>query len=616
MKRINTYFRAVNDYRKNTDKQPECVKIRAQIAEACREKDKIQTERVRCTIKTDWVEEIEKGLVFVEKALKEERQFIRSNGEVVPIEKVRHVSKSSVEHLARHSELITRETEGEDLTPDKIYTVEKLTDFSVYENRFLYMMLCYLRDFISIRYSKILDAVNTYKGKAQIEKTIHTPSGELNFSMKLSEVNRGDEYLAAHNEAKDILDRIDLLLKTVMLFLSFPLMQEVKKSPMLKPPITKTNVLRMNHNFKGSLALYEYVSAYDEDGYTLTTETKEINGFRNGAAEDFAELTRAASFLTYEYGLDIREHLTEMFEREEQERKAEEQRKLVAQMEALRKRVKESGLGMEEYMLMLEKRNKALQADSEELEIVRKDNERLSQTISLQENTISSLNSEIERLNEQYESTVAAHAAEITAMNERFAEEKQAMAEEHSREIEALNSAHESEKEMLTASFEEEKNNIISAYNAEIERINGEIDSRIGEVTAKYEAQISTMHESYGKEIEGVRSAYYELNHKLEDASKDNAAMRQKNAELSEGILLLKAKLNALKSKYSAFDGTEKFDTEDGFNDLEEQYKVFKKFFDSTWKKTKRTIRKKALSDLKEGKFDKKAGDGDSSDDI
>ena len=102
MKCITTYFRAINDYRKNTDKQPDCVKARKTVAETDRENDFIETERVKCTIDTDWVEAIEKGLVYVEKALKEERQFIRSNGEVVPIEKVKHVSKSSVEQ--RNSE--------------------------------------------------------------------------------------------------------------------------------------------------------------------------------------------------------------------------------------------------------------------------------------------------------------------------------------------------------------------------------------------------------------------------------------------------------------------------------------------------------------------------------
>ena len=105
-----------------------------------------------CTIDDEWVKAIEEGLEFVEKAVREERQFIRTNGEVVPIEKMKKISKDSVEHLAKHSEMITHVPEdGKSIIPDKMYMVEKLSDYAVYENRFLYMMLCYLRDFINYR---------------------------------------------------------------------------------------------------------------------------------------------------------------------------------------------------------------------------------------------------------------------------------------------------------------------------------------------------------------------------------------------------------------------------------------------------------------------------------
>ena len=41
-------------------------------------------------------------------------------------------------------------------------------------------------------------------------------------------------------------NRIDMLLQNVLLLLKMPLMVEVSKAPMLRPPITKTNVLRIN----------------------------------------------------------------------------------------------------------------------------------------------------------------------------------------------------------------------------------------------------------------------------------------------------------------------------------------------------------------------------------
>ena len=89
------YYRALSEYRNVTAKERRLEKRRKAIAAAGG--DRIEIVTVNCIIEEDWIEAIEKGLVHVEKAINEERQFIRSNGEVVPIEKVKNVSKDSVE---------------------------------------------------------------------------------------------------------------------------------------------------------------------------------------------------------------------------------------------------------------------------------------------------------------------------------------------------------------------------------------------------------------------------------------------------------------------------------------------------------------------------------------
>ena len=73
--------------------------------------------------------------------MRESRQFILRQGQTVPVEKVKRVSRASVEHLSRHSELITKVPEpGGDLRPDKLHMTENVGTFAVYENRFLYML--------------------------------------------------------------------------------------------------------------------------------------------------------------------------------------------------------------------------------------------------------------------------------------------------------------------------------------------------------------------------------------------------------------------------------------------------------------------------------------------
>ena len=152
MNQLDTYFRALTEYSKETKSNREIVSLTEHLIESEPIKEALLVKRAVCIIDEEWVNEIEKGLVYIEKAIKEERQFILSNGEVIPIEKVKGISRHSIEHLSRHSNLITRYDGGDDIVPDGLYTVEKLTDYTVYENKFLYMLLCYLRDFISISY--------------------------------------------------------------------------------------------------------------------------------------------------------------------------------------------------------------------------------------------------------------------------------------------------------------------------------------------------------------------------------------------------------------------------------------------------------------------------------
>ena len=66
----------------------------------------IDTALLDCTVSTDWIDRIERAMPYLENAVHQNRQFILRQGETVPLERAKRVSRASVEHLARHSELI------------------------------------------------------------------------------------------------------------------------------------------------------------------------------------------------------------------------------------------------------------------------------------------------------------------------------------------------------------------------------------------------------------------------------------------------------------------------------------------------------------------------------
>ena len=557
MNQLDVYYRALLNYRKLTTANHDCSQLRSAIAQADAEKDKITIKRAFCTIDGDWVDAIEAGLVHVEKAIKEDRQFIRSNGEVVPIEKVKRISKETTTHLAKHSNLITRYEEGEDIVPDKLYMIERLNDYAVYENRFLYMLLCYLRDFITLRYNDILDLTHKYDATVTVDKSISTGKHKMKYTVSMHDLRRDDPYLKNNNPARDIIDRIDLILKAVLAFLSTPLMSEVAKAPMLKPPITKTNVLKMDNNFKGAMALYDFVISYDKPGYTVEHRESVISPFGDDLADEMAEAASLVSFLAYEYGLGMKKELKESYLAQEERLKAEKVKERAERVEALKRKLQKTGEGIEEYVITLEKQLRALEGESARADALFAENNEYKENEK--------------RLNDKIE----ALGKEIEAEKERFLEEKQ----RHFEEVESMKKAHEDAMHDLIVKHEEVLQSIAEERRAEAEA---------------YARQLEDVRESARKTVEEARTkcdeAVREANCAADNARAECEQYKTKNEQLVESSRIDAARIKAL-------GGVDRdFTDRESFNELEREYNAFTRIYKEQWVKTKKQIRKKHLS--------------------
>jgi hypothetical protein len=542
MNQSDAYYRALLAYKKLTAEQRDCRRDSHAFAEA-EGAERVTVTRMICTVDEAWIDAIEAGLIHIEKAIKEERQFIYSNGEVIPIEKVKHVSKDSVEHLARHAELITRAPEGEDLIPDKLYTVERLSDYAVYENRFLYMLLCYLRDFVTLRYQKILELTNRYDGRLTLDKEITTFGRTVTVKLDLTDHRQDDPYLREHNPAKALIDRMDLILKTVLAFLSTPLMESAGKAALLKPPITKTNVLKMDNNFKGAVALYDYIIAYEGDGYTVTEDNRDISPFGDALREDMAEAELLLTHITYRYGLDITPTLKANLERDENAARQAELKSRADALELLRRRMERDGEAPEAYVLELEKLTRTLRHELDRLDPLYTELDQHRQTeLSLTE-TVNTLTDRINGFDEEL------RQAENTRL-----ELEQENELRHRREQAALIDAQTAEKASWAEQAEAER----ATHRDEIAALRGEIDRKQAE-------------------LDNAHTAYAELT--AENRLLHAQVLGQR--ALEKGVT--PAEMEAMTDK-------------DGFDELERELEAFIRLYEKVWKQTKRKIRKDLLN--------------------
>jgi hypothetical protein len=470
----------------------------------------------------------------------------------MPIEKVKHVSTESVRHLARHSNLIGKIEEGEDFVPDKLYTVERLNDYAVYENRFLYMLLCYLRDFVTLRYNKILDLTNKYDGVLKLNKEVTLSKQKITYSLDIHDERPDDKYLREHNSAKQTIDRIDIILKTILSFLSTPLMESAAKTPMLKPPITKTNVLKMDNNFKGAVALYDFIISYTKPGYIAEEQKIDIAPFREELADELSEALGMLTFLMYENGLGLKPLLKESYEEEERRRELDRMARRAEKIESLRRKIKNSGESPEEYVLEIEKQLKSLENENARIDILLK---------------------EIENLNSEKE-----------ALDLRIAELRDELAN--------ANEASDARE---------------AKYILEIENIKDEMGKRIHDNLTKYEEETRALEKECTERLEYNNSQMREIReqcrNEVANAREDRRQMEFKyeslsaeHEKLAEEKTLCEAMLKGVRAQHGLMTEADDYTEKATFDMLEKEFEAFERFYNSQWSKTKKKIRKSILN--------------------
>lgn len=365
---LDLYHRAFQAFKRAGGRDGKQNKLHKAICQSPLSKERLSAVHFACEVKTDWIEAIENHLIYIEKAIAENRQFILQQGETQLIEKARRISKTSVEHLAHHSELITHLPKpGEDLLPDKIYVPENDSNFAVYENRFLYMLLLDLADFVDRKYMAIMAAWNQYDAELILEKEVSLGKRELLFALSFKEKESGDMGGEEDDEVRRCLKRIGEIQRNVMQLMQSPLMRDVSRAPLVKPPITRTNVLKMDPNFKMTVELYDYLCAYEEDGYTVREIREEMDGFSAEAEDDFSELVAQTSYLTQRYGKRLTAALDARLEADDLRLREEEDQRKKAELALIRQKMKDGECSGEEYIHALEERNGELEAGRTEL---------------------------------------------------------------------------------------------------------------------------------------------------------------------------------------------------------------------------------------------------------
>lgn len=466
------YYRAYRAFRRSSldGYTREREKIKESISLIADASDLCEYSFFDCRIEKDWVEAIEEGLEHIEKTIEAQRRFIKYEGDTVRIEKAKRTTVESVKHLSKHSNLI-KEERGDSVLPEKLYVVENEENFAVYENRFIYMLLTMLNDFVSVRYSAVTDAKSRARYTFFAKRNITAAGRKISFDVSFDEYSTR---LDTEDSAKEdpIYARVGVILARIVEFLDTPLMKTVSQAPMLKPPIVRTNVLKMNPHFFAAYELYTYILAYTGNGYEITENKESVSAFDDRTCDLLCDSILFQANIAYMGSERMKRFLEASYNAREAELAAKEEKERDERIASLRRKLDSGEIDAAGYIGALEEAieeiKSSLSDTRDELSAIGENYEKLRRAYELSGEECEelkrqnhSLELKIEENENQFRASVHEIRAEYTeamvAREREFDAERKALEEyikEKDTEIENLHAEYKKREEELMTEFD------------------------------------------------------------------------------------------------------------------------------------------------------------------
>lgn len=439
-------------------------------------KDSIFGKTNEKVIDMDWVIAIEETLPYIQKAIEEQGRFIKQAENVVRIKKAK-----------------------------KILTVEREEGFAIYENRVLLTLIHKALMFVDDKYSKMKDVPNDSYNNITMNRHLELNQQKLDFSVNY--VNEDHESLAEDLDIEDIeslsdFDRIRRIRQGLNECLATPLMKEIAKEPQVKPPLTQTNLLKENPNFKKAVELWIFLDTYKKQGFELVGE--EYNGKMTD--ENKEDVYLAMEFQHFMMSITTNPALRKMLQE-----KYEEENALAKEESDRPEKVKEMVLEAQTEAVHKEEIEKLTAEITELKQKIAEQKQKIEEQaniIKTQEGKIAALENERESHAKQVEQMNADFAEKTRIAEENFANRLSAKQKEfddaqtaHNEYVTKLNTDNANKIAELNTNHSNEVAQLKSDYENRIDTINKENATATANLKSDYEGQLTSMKADYTSQI-------------------------------------------------------------------------------------------------------------------
>lgn len=383
--------------------------------------------------------------------------------------------------------------------------IDEQESFAVYENRVLLTLIHKALMFVDDKYSKMKDVPNDSYNNITMNRHLELNQQKLDFSVNY--VNENHESLAEDLDVEDIeslsdFDRIRRIRQGLNECLATPLMKEIAKEPQVKPPLTQTNLLKENPNFKKAVELWSFLDTYKKQGFELVGE--EYNGKMTD--ENKEDVYLAMEFQHFMMSITTNPALRKMLQEKYEEENA------LAKEEADRpEKVKEMVLDAQTEAVRKEEIEKLTAEITELKQKIAEQKQKIEEQaniIKTQEGKIAALENERESHAKQVEQMNADFAEKTRIAEENFANRLSAKQKEfddaqtaHNEYVTKLNTDNANKIAELNTNHSNEVAQLKSDYENRIDTINKENATATANLKSDYEGQLTSMKADYTSQI-------------------------------------------------------------------------------------------------------------------
>lgn len=465
-------------------------------------KDSIFGKTNEKVIDMDWVIAIEETLPYIQKAIDEQRRFIKQAENVVRIKKAK-----------------------------KILTVEREEGFAIYENRVLLTLIHKALMFVDDKYSKMKDVPNDSYNKITMNRHLELNQQKLDFSVNY--VNENHESLAEDLDVEDIeslsdFDRIRRIRQGLNECLATPLMKEIAKEPQVKPPLTQTNLLKENPNFKKAVELWNFLDTYKKKGFELVGE--EYNGKMTD--ENKEDVYLAMEFQHFMMSITtnpaLRKMLQEKYEEENALAKEEADRpEKVKEIREREKQILDLNSEIKSLKITLDQKEQQILTLKGQISALQDELDNTKNELKETKLKLLEAQKEIERLKEEIEKLTA----EITELKQKIAEQKQKIEEQaniiktqegkiaaleneresHAKQVEQMNADFAEKTRIAEENFanrlsakQKEFDDAQTAHNEDVTKLNTDNANKIAELNTNHSNEVAQLKSDYENRIDTI----------------------------------------------------------------------------------------------------------------